>query len=219
MAGGPNSSFVRRHQMLSLCFWVTLLFAILFAMASMDATGQCYCDPCDTSSPAITGGVSLVTALVAFIFIAQPCYGLYLLRIQCSELVSGIFIGCSIFTTLAAMGEAVQWGSESQLAEAIADEADLDVNSSGAVAFEALSILAWILFVFQLFATYWCCKFRDVLLEVSWSPENDYSQLPTRPGHVGNGHKFSSYQQQAMDEEDLDAAATGDPGTSLAHYL
>ena len=57
--------------MLSLCFWVTLLFAILFAMASMDATGQCYCDPCDTSSPAITGGVSLVTAMVAFIFIAQ----------------------------------------------------------------------------------------------------------------------------------------------------
>lgn len=40
-------------------------------MAAMDATGQCYCDPCDSSSPAITGGSSLVTAMTAFLFIAQ----------------------------------------------------------------------------------------------------------------------------------------------------
>lgn len=71
MAGAAAASFVRRHQMLSLCFWVTLLFAILFAMAAMDATGQCYCDPCDSSSPAITGGTSLVTAMTGFLFIAQ----------------------------------------------------------------------------------------------------------------------------------------------------
>ena len=57
--------------MLSLCFWVTLLFAILYAMASMDVTGQCYCDPCSSSSPAITNGLSIVTALGAFLFIAQ----------------------------------------------------------------------------------------------------------------------------------------------------
>lgn len=57
--------------MLSLCFWVTLLFAILYAMASMDVTGQCYCDPCSSSSPAITNGLSIVTAMGAFLFIAQ----------------------------------------------------------------------------------------------------------------------------------------------------
>lgn len=57
--------------MLSLSFWVTLLFSILFAMAAMDVTGQCYVDPCSAASPAITSGLSLVTALAAFLFIAQ----------------------------------------------------------------------------------------------------------------------------------------------------
>lgn len=57
--------------MLSLNFWITLLFGILFAMASMDATAQCYCDPCTSTSPAVTSGLSLVTALSAFLFIAQ----------------------------------------------------------------------------------------------------------------------------------------------------
>lgn len=57
--------------MLSLSFWVTLLFAILFAMAAMDVTGQCYVDPCSAESPAVTGGVSFVTALAAFLFVAQ----------------------------------------------------------------------------------------------------------------------------------------------------
>lgn len=72
MAGGTaTDSFVRRHQMLSLCFWITLLFAILYAMAAMDVTGQCYCDPCTSSSPAITDGLSAVTAIAAFLFIAQ----------------------------------------------------------------------------------------------------------------------------------------------------
>lgn len=71
MAGTPTDSFVRRHQMLSLCFWITLLFAILFAMASMDVTGQCYIDPCTTSSPSVTSGLSVVTAIGAFLFIAQ----------------------------------------------------------------------------------------------------------------------------------------------------
>ncbi|CAM9921405.1 unnamed protein product [Ectocarpus sp. 12 AP-2014] len=218
MAGAGTESFVRRHQMLSLSFWVTLLFSILFAMAAMDVTGQCYVDPCSTISPAVTSGMSLVTAIAAFLFIAQPCYGLYLLRIQCSELVSGIFIGCSTFTTLGALAQGVQWGSETNLATAIADEADTDVNSSGVMSFKALAILAWILFAMQLFTTYWCCKARDVLLEVSWSAGHDYTQLPTRAGLHGNGNKFSSYQQ-AMDDEDLEAAANGDPGASLAHYL
>lgn len=59
--------------MLSLSFWVTLLFSILFAMAAMDVTGQCYVDPCSTSSPAVTSGMSLVTAMAAFLFIAQVC--------------------------------------------------------------------------------------------------------------------------------------------------
>ncbi|CAN0082545.1 unnamed protein product, partial [Hapterophycus canaliculatus] len=77
---------------------------------------------------------------------------------------------------------------------------------------------SWILFVLQLFTTYWCCKSRDVLLEVSWVAEHDYTRLPTRTGLHGNGNKFSSYQQ-AMDDEDLEAAANGDPGASLAHYL
>lgn len=62
--------------MLSLCFWVTLLFAILYAMASMDVTGQCYCDPCSSSSPAITNGLSIVTAMGAFLFIAQVVFWL-----------------------------------------------------------------------------------------------------------------------------------------------
>ncbi|CAM9265792.1 unnamed protein product [Ectocarpus sp. 12 AP-2014] len=109
-------------------------------------------------------------------------------------------------------------GSETNLATAIADEADTDVNSSGVMSFKALAILAWILFAMQLFTTYWCCKARDVLLEVSWSAGHDYTQLPTRAGLHGNGNKFSSYQQ-AMDDEDLEAAANGDPGASLAHYL
>lgn len=64
-------SFIRRHQALSLCFWIMLLFAILFAMASMDATGQCYCDPCSSNSPAVTSGLSMVTAVTAFLFIAE----------------------------------------------------------------------------------------------------------------------------------------------------
>ena len=38
---------------------------------------------------------------------------------------------------------------------------------------------AWILFALQLFATYWCCKSRDVLLEVSWVAEHDYTQRET----------------------------------------
>lgn len=63
--------------MLSLCFWVTLLFAILYAMASMDVTGQCYCDPCSSSSPAITNGLSIVTAMGAFLFIAQVWFLLF----------------------------------------------------------------------------------------------------------------------------------------------
>lgn len=63
--------------MLSLCFWVTLLFAILYAMASMDVTGQCYCDPCTSSSPAITSGLSIVTAMGAFLFIAQVRFCLF----------------------------------------------------------------------------------------------------------------------------------------------
>ncbi|CAM9265700.1 unnamed protein product [Scytosiphon promiscuus] len=216
--GAATDSFVRRHQMLSLSFWVTLLFSILFAMAAMDVTGQCYVDPCSSTSPAVTSGASIVTAMAAFIFIAQPCYGLYLLRIQCSELVSGLFIGCSTITTIGALMEAVQWGAESGLAEAIAAEADTDVNSSGVMSFKALAILSWVLFVLQLFTTYWCCKSRDVLLEVSWVAEHDYTRLPTRTGLHGNGNKFSSYQQ-AMDDEDLEAAANGDPGASLAHYL
>eukprot|EP00752_Nemacystus_decipiens_P002837 g2644.t1 len=218
MAGTATESFVRRHQMLSLSFWVTLLFSILFAMAAMDVTGQCYVDPCSSASPAITGGLSLVTALAAFLFIAQPCYGLYLLRIQCSELVSGIFIGCSGFSTIGALTQAVMWGSETALANAIADEADTSTNSSGTMSFKALAILGWVIFVLQLFTTYWCCKSRDVLLEVSWAAGHDYTQLPTRAGLHGNGNKFSSYQQ-AMDDEDLEAAANGDPGASLAHYL
>lgn len=60
--------------MLSLSFWVTLLFSILFAMAAMDVTGQCYVDPCSSASPAVTGGMSLVTAFAAFLFIAQVSY-------------------------------------------------------------------------------------------------------------------------------------------------
>ena len=71
MAGMAADGFLRRHQMLSLSFWVTLLFAILFAMAAMDVTGQCYVDPCSAASPAVTGGASFVTALAAFLFIAQ----------------------------------------------------------------------------------------------------------------------------------------------------
>ncbi|CAM9265866.1 unnamed protein product [Ectocarpus sp. 12 AP-2014] len=94
MAGAGTESFVRRHQMLSLSFWVTLLFSILFAMAAMDVTGQCYVDPCSAISPAVTSGMSLVTAIAAFLFIAQPCYGLYLLRIQCSELVVRLSFCC-----------------------------------------------------------------------------------------------------------------------------
>lgn len=73
MAGTATDSFVRRHQMLSLSFWMTLLFSILFAMAAMDVTGQCYVDPCSSASPAVTSGVSFVTALAAFLFIAQVC--------------------------------------------------------------------------------------------------------------------------------------------------
>lgn len=71
MAGAAADSFLRRHQMLSLCFWITLLFAILYAMASMDVMGQCYTDPCTSSSPAVTSGLGLVTATAAFIFISQ----------------------------------------------------------------------------------------------------------------------------------------------------
>lgn len=77
-AGLATESFVRRHQMLSLAFWVTLLFSILFAMAAMDVTGQCYVDPCSSDSPAVTSGMSLVTALAAFLFIAQVPYRMYL---------------------------------------------------------------------------------------------------------------------------------------------
>lgn len=35
---------------------------------------------------------------------------------------------------------------------------------------------AWVIFVLQLFTTYWCCKSRDVLLEVSWAAGHDYTQ-------------------------------------------
>ncbi|CAM9254355.1 unnamed protein product [Pylaiella littoralis] len=218
MSGTATDSFIRRHQMLSLSFWVTLLFSILFAMAGMDVTGQCYVDPCSSTSPAVTSGMSFVTTIAAFVFIAQPCYGLYLLRIQCSELVSGIFIGCSALTTTGALAMAVQWGSESTLANEIAAEAGVDVNSAGVTSFKALTILAWVLFVLQLFTSYWCCNSRDVLLEVCRAAIHDYTQLPTRAGLHENGSKFSSYQQ-AMDDEDIEAAANGDPGASLAHYL
>lgn len=71
MSGSAADSFLRRHQVLSLCYWITLLFAILYAMATMDVMGQCYIDPCTSSSPAVTSGTSVVTCMVAFIFVAQ----------------------------------------------------------------------------------------------------------------------------------------------------
>lgn len=77
--------------MLSLCFWVTLLFAILYAMASMDVTGQCYCDPCSADSPAITNGLSIVTALAAFLFIAQVGF-----RCGGRRLLCGCAVGCGV---------------------------------------------------------------------------------------------------------------------------
>lgn len=215
MTGSAAESFLRRHQVLQLSFWIQLLFAILYAMATMDVTGQCYSEPCSSDSPTITSGLGIVTTMAAFIFICQPCYGLYLLRIQCSELVAGIFIGCSALATLGALHEAILWGSVPGLAVAIASEAGLEVNSSGVMSFKALSVLAWILFGLMSFSTWTSCTSRDVLLEVTWVPSHDYSQLPTRSR--ANGTKLSTYQ--TMDDEDLEVAAISDPDGSLAHYL
>lgn len=73
MPGSAADSFLRRHQVLQLSFWIQLLFAILYAMATMDVTGQCYSEPCSSGSPAITSGLGIATAIVAFVFISQVC--------------------------------------------------------------------------------------------------------------------------------------------------
>ncbi|CAM9836021.1 unnamed protein product [Choristocarpus tenellus] len=133
--GALPDVFYRRYQLLSLCYWITLLVAVLFAMSAMDASGQCYTNPCNDT--VVTGGLSLVTGSAAFLFImqasnrlekvevprirfpmeyieprlvvitynffssltptrtldllhSQPCYGLYMLRVRCTDhLVSG----------------------------------------------------------------------------------------------------------------------------------
>lgn len=79
-------------------------------------------------------------------------------------------------------------GSESELATAIASQSGLDVNNSGVMSFNALSILAWILFALQLFTTWTSCKSRDVLQEVTWIGMPSYSQRESRRISAGRSN-------------------------------
>jgi len=95
--------------------WTLLALGGLFAITSLDAAGACYVVPCVPGDMSllyrVSTGSSFQLVLSGLLFVAQPVYGIFLLKARCSEHVAGGFIAASCCTTLLALVNACVSGS------------------------------------------------------------------------------------------------------------
>ena len=118
-------SWVMQHkrQVLVASQWVLLGLGLGFSITTFDASGKCYVVPCITGKMAsmykVNSGMSFQVLVTGFLFCLQPAYGLWFMRVRCTEHVAGMYIGSSAFTMIMALFTAVLWGTYSDMISSI----------------------------------------------------------------------------------------------------
>ena len=170
--------YERRKFFLQAVLWLLLGLGMAFSIATFDCVGKCYTIPCAetlTDLLRVNAGASFQLLLTGFLFILQPVYGIWFLRVRCSELVGGAYMGASGMTSLLALMTCAKWGSVAgQLADA---DATLQINQITSMpnttfggAFSALEALAAAIFVLSALSVVLLANCREAFCEVGAHP-------------------------------------------------
>ena len=84
--------YSNRKTLTLACLWLLLGLGMAFSITSFDSIGKCYTVPCVSAMEEImkvNNGLSLTLLLTGFLFILQPVYGIWFMRVRCSQLVGG----------------------------------------------------------------------------------------------------------------------------------
>mmetsp|Transcript_79465 Transcript_79465/g.226915 ORF Transcript_79465/g.226915 Transcript_79465/m.226915 type:complete len:134 (-) Transcript_79465:94-495(-) len=108
-----------RHKCLKVTLWLLFSLATIFSITAFNIIGKCYVVPCVEDELGmmykVGTGPSFMVLLSGLIFILQSVYGLWFLRVLCSELVAGAYVGASMGATALALINAVFWGCEASM--------------------------------------------------------------------------------------------------------
>ena len=177
----------RKRQFLTASQWILLGLGLGFCITTFDASGKCYVVPCITGTMAamykVNSGMSFQVLVTGFLFILQPAYGLWFMRVRCTEHVAGMYIGASAFTIIMALLTAVLWSDYSDMISSMEDwerEGNTVVtNRALRPTFSALSHLS----------TGFCVvgAANVVLLTMTRELWSDWHELDDFGGEIGDG--------------------------------
>ena len=88
--------YSNRKGLTLACLWLLLALGMAFSITSFDSIGKCYTVPCVSTMSEVlkvNNGLSLTLLMTGFLFILQPVYGIWFMRVRCSQLVGGAYIG------------------------------------------------------------------------------------------------------------------------------
>lgn len=198
---------VLRHREVALkgSLWLLLVLGVSFSVSSFDAAGKCYVLPCVSDDMAsmykVNTGLSFHVLLSGFLFILQPVYGLWFLRVKCSELVAGGYISGSIFCVVLAMMNAVSWGTQaSMMASMVQYEREghlISTDTSLHATFATLSTLATLIFLLGVLFCCLLCAARDLICEGGAVANRYHFHDPMER----RGLRQTTYQGIALDED------------------
>jgi hypothetical protein len=185
--------------------WLLLALGMAFSITSFDSIGKCYTVPCVSSMAEVlkvNNGLSLTLLITGFLFILQPVYGIWFMRVRCSQLVGGAYIGASLMVSIIALMTSAQWGSikagVNDLDSIIAGHVPAVTNTSYKHAFHALEALSACIFVFGLICVFLLVVSREFFCEDDFSVEHA-KQLGQRRKQAGY-----TYQGVAVSDDQLD---------------
>lgn len=194
-----------RKPALMIILGCLLALGMAFSITSFDTAGKCYVTPCITDEMAamykVNTGQSFQVLLSGFLFILQPVYGLWFLRVKCTEIVAGGYISGSIFTTLLALISAVLWSSEAgMIASIIQYERDghtIMTDESLHPTFVALSTIASLILVFGSLCCALLCVSKEYYCDEEGIGSSELAGQQTR--------KLKNYSYQGVSiEEDTE---------------
>lgn len=208
LEGLVHSVLRHREPLLKVSLWLLLVLGVIFSVSSFDAAGKCYVLPCVTDEMAamfkVNTGQSFVVLLSGFLFIMQPVYGLWFLRMKCSELVLGAFIGGSIFAAVLALMNAVLWGTEADMVTSVVEyEREGHVVTTDDTlysTFSALSTVATLIFVVGVLGCGLLCLGTDSFTE-SGPGSSKFGQYQHDPMERRGLKQKQTYQSITLDED------------------